>query len=125
MTVSTENDAGSHLSARRVVYTFPDIHNAQWVLVDQKNPFWFDHPDAVRHSQAVGALVLNQNYQSVYRARRRVCVQTGRQRRGAGRRGDGAVRDAERHGESQGVRRRPRRSPPAQATHGLTQHERG
>ena len=66
VTVSTENDAGSHLSARRVVYTFPDIHNAQWVVVDQKNPFWFDHPDAVRHSQAVGALVLDQNYQSVY-----------------------------------------------------------
>ena len=66
VTVSTENDAGSHLSARRVVYTFPDVHNAQWVLVDQKNPFWFDHPDAVRHSQAVGALVLNQQYQSVF-----------------------------------------------------------
>jgi uncharacterized membrane protein len=66
VTVSTENDAGSHLSARRVVYTFPDVHNAQWVIVDQKNPFWFDHPDAVRHAQAVGALVLNQSYQSVY-----------------------------------------------------------
>ena len=66
VTVCTENDAGSHLSARRVVYTFPDIHNAQWVIVDQKNPFWFDHYDAVRHSQALGALVLNQNYQSVY-----------------------------------------------------------
>ncbi len=66
VTVSTENDAGSHLSARRVVYTFPDIHNAQWVIVDQKNPFWFDHSDPVRHSQALGALVLNQNYQSVY-----------------------------------------------------------
>lgn len=64
--VSTENIAGSHLSARRVVYTFPYIDSAQWVIVDQKNPFWFDQPDAVRHSQALGALVLNQNYQSVF-----------------------------------------------------------
>ena len=65
-TVSTENDAGSHLSARRVVYTFPSINNAQWVIVDQKNPFVYDHRDEVGHSEALGALVLNQNYQSVF-----------------------------------------------------------
>jgi len=64
--VSAENDAGSHLSARRAVYDFPDIGNAQWVIVDQTNPYVYDHPDAVGHSEALGALVLNQNYQSVY-----------------------------------------------------------
>ena len=65
-TVSTENDAGSHLSARRVVYTFPSINNAQWVIVDQKNPFVYDHRDEVGHSEALGSLVLDQNYQSVF-----------------------------------------------------------
>ncbi|MGZ4199716.1 MAG: DUF2079 domain-containing protein [Thermoleophilia bacterium] len=66
VTVSTENNAGSHLSARRVIYTFPHTDNAQWIIVDQTNPFVFDHPDAVGHSEALGALVLNQNYQSVF-----------------------------------------------------------
>ena len=65
-TVSTENDAGSRLSARRVVYTFPYIGNAQWVVVDQKNAYVYDRSDPVGHSQALGALVLNQNYQSVF-----------------------------------------------------------
>jgi uncharacterized membrane protein len=66
VTVCTENNAGSHLSARRVVYTFPYTDDAQWVIVDQKNPFVYDHYDAVGHSEALGALVLNQNYQSVF-----------------------------------------------------------
>jgi hypothetical protein len=65
-TVSTENVAGSHLSARRVVYTFPCIGNAQWVIVDQKKASVYDHPDTVGHDQALGALVLNQNYLSVF-----------------------------------------------------------
>jgi uncharacterized membrane protein len=66
VTVSTENNAGSHLSARRVVYTFPYIGDAQYVIVDQKNPFVYDHEDAVGHSQALGALVLDQAYQSIF-----------------------------------------------------------
>ena len=66
VTVSTENDAGSRLSARRVVYTFPTIKNAQWVVVDQTAPDVYDHVDTVGHSQALGALVLNQEYRSVY-----------------------------------------------------------
>ena len=66
VTVSTENDAGSHLSARRVVYTFPYIGSAQYVIVDEKNPFVYDRKDVVGHSQALGALVLNQAYQSIF-----------------------------------------------------------
>jgi uncharacterized membrane protein len=66
VTVSTENNAGSHLSARRVVYTFPYIGNAQYVIVDDKNGFVYDHSDTVGHSQALGALVLNQAYQSIF-----------------------------------------------------------
>jgi uncharacterized membrane protein len=64
--VSTENDAGSHLSARPVVYTFPLIDNAQWVVVDNDNPYVYDRADPVGHSQALGALVLNQAYRSVF-----------------------------------------------------------
>ena len=66
VTVSTENDTGSRLSARRVVYTFPTIKNAQWVVVDTTEPDVYDHYDALGHSQALGALVLNQDYRSVY-----------------------------------------------------------
>jgi len=66
VTVSTENDAGSRLSARRVVYTFPTIKNAQWVVVDTTAPDVYDHYDALGHSQALGALVLDQDYRSVY-----------------------------------------------------------
>jgi len=65
-TVSAENDVGSHLSARPVIYTFPLIDNAQWVVVDDKDPYVYDHPDPVGHSQALGALVLNQSYRSVF-----------------------------------------------------------
>ena len=64
--MSAENDAGSHLSARPVIYTFPLIDNAQWVVVDDKNPYVYDRADPVGHSQALGALVLNQTYRSVF-----------------------------------------------------------
>ena len=39
---------------------------ADWVIVDQKNPFVYDHRDEVGHSEALGSLVLDQNYQSVF-----------------------------------------------------------
>jgi uncharacterized membrane protein len=64
--VSAENDVGSHLSARPVIYTFPLIDNAQWVVVDDQNPYVYDRADPVGHSQALGALVLNQSYRSVF-----------------------------------------------------------
>ncbi len=66
VTVSAENDAGSQLSARRVVYVFPYMDAAKYIVVDDKKPFWFDKPNATLHSQALGQLVLNQAYQSVY-----------------------------------------------------------
>ena len=35
-------------------------------MVDEKNPYVYDRADPVGHSQALGALVLNQNYRSVF-----------------------------------------------------------
>jgi uncharacterized membrane protein len=66
VTVSAENDAGSQLSDRRVIYVFPYMDEAKYVVVDDKKPYWFDKPNAKLHSQALGQLVLNQSYQSVY-----------------------------------------------------------
>ncbi len=66
VTVSAENDAGSQLSDRRVIYVFPYMDEAKYIVVDDRKPFWFDKPNAALHSQALGQLVLNQAYQSVY-----------------------------------------------------------
>jgi uncharacterized membrane protein len=40
--VSAENKVGSHLSARRVVYTFPYIGDAQYIVIDNVRPWYFD-----------------------------------------------------------------------------------
>ena len=66
VSVTTENDAGSHLSARHTVYSFPYIDHADWVIVDNGNAYVFDQPDGKLHSQALGALVLNPDYTSVF-----------------------------------------------------------
>lgn len=36
--VSSTNHAGAHLSARRRIYTFPVVRDAEWVLVDRRRP---------------------------------------------------------------------------------------
>jgi uncharacterized membrane protein len=64
--VCSANVAGAHLSARRVIYGFPYIDSADWVIVDQSWPFAFDKVDKVLHDQALGSLVLNQSFVSVY-----------------------------------------------------------
>ena len=66
VTVSAENDAGSQLSDRRVIFVFPYMDEAKYIVVDERKAFWFDKPNAALHSQALGQLVLNQAYQSVY-----------------------------------------------------------
>lgn len=66
VTVSAENNAGSQLSDRRVIFVFPYMDEAKYIVVDDRKPFWFDKPNAALHSQALGQLVLNQAYQSVY-----------------------------------------------------------
>jgi len=54
--VSASNTAGSHLSARRYVYSVPNLGNAEWVVVDRNDPWVVtadspiltNHPDVVR-----------------------------------------------------------------------------
>jgi uncharacterized membrane protein len=55
--VATDNDAGSHLSARRVVYVFPVTKDAEYVLIDRKRGFVYDHEDPVGHENAFGEFI--------------------------------------------------------------------
>jgi uncharacterized membrane protein len=43
--VTASNAAGSHLSARRYVYTVPNLGRAEWVVVDLSDP-WVVSPDS-------------------------------------------------------------------------------
>ena len=73
VTASVNNNVGSHLSARRVVYTFPDYAGAKYVVVDQSRPSVYDRTDKILHDQALGRLVLDTRYVSVF-ARDKVFV---------------------------------------------------
>jgi uncharacterized membrane protein len=64
--VSANNNAGAQLAARRVAFVFPYFAGADWVLVDEKHPFFFDKEDARMHQLALGKLVLDNRFVSVY-----------------------------------------------------------
>ncbi len=64
--VSVNNNAGAQLAARRVAYIFPYFAGADWVIVDTKHPFFYDKEDERMHQLALGRLVLDSNFQSVY-----------------------------------------------------------
>lgn len=64
--VSVNNNVGAHLSARRVVYVFPFFGDADWVVVDQTRPFVYDRQDKELHQLALGRLVLDNRFLSVY-----------------------------------------------------------
>jgi uncharacterized membrane protein len=64
--VSANNNAGAQLAARRVAYIFPYFAAADWVIVDEKHPFFYDKEDQHLHSLALGRLVLDSRFQSVY-----------------------------------------------------------
>ncbi len=64
--ISANNNAGAQLAARRVAYIFPYFAKADWVIVDQKHPFFYDKENAQMHSLALGRLVLDPNFQSVF-----------------------------------------------------------
>ena len=66
VSVSANNNAGAQLAARRVAYVFPYFDDAEWVIVDQKRPFFYDKEDSRLHAQALGRLVLDGRFQSVY-----------------------------------------------------------
>jgi uncharacterized membrane protein len=64
--VSANNNVGAQLAARRVAYIFPYFSGADWVVVDQRHPFIYDREDEKMHSLALGRLVLDPNFQSVF-----------------------------------------------------------
>jgi len=64
--VSANNNAGAQLAARRVAFVFPYFAGADWVLVDEKHPFFYDREDARMHRLALGKLVLDDRFVSVY-----------------------------------------------------------
>ncbi len=64
--VSANNNAGAQLAARRVAYVFPYFAGADWVLVDEKHPFFYDKEDEQMHQLALGKLVLDNRFISVY-----------------------------------------------------------
>ncbi len=64
--VSANNNAGAQLAARRVAYIFPYFAKADWVVVDTQHPFFYDKEDEKMHSLALGRLVTDPNFQSVF-----------------------------------------------------------
>ena len=64
--VSVNNNAGAQLSARRVVYVFPYFAGADWVLVDERHPFFYDKENKEMHQLALGRLVVDGRFQSVF-----------------------------------------------------------
>jgi uncharacterized membrane protein len=69
--VSAENGIGSHLSARRVVYVFPYVGNAQYVVTDARKAWYYDSRDKIglaRRLAIVAALAKNPRYVTVFSA---------------------------------------------------------
>jgi uncharacterized membrane protein len=64
--VSANNNVGAQLAARRVAYIFPYFAAADWVIVDQQHPFVYDKEDEKQHSLALGQLVLDPDFRSVF-----------------------------------------------------------
>ena len=64
--MSANNNAGAQLAARRISYVFPYFAGADWVLVDVKHPFFYDKEDERMHQLALGKLVLDNRFVSVY-----------------------------------------------------------
>jgi hypothetical protein len=57
--VTTSNVAGAHLSARRFVYSVPNLQSATWVVVDRADP-WVVSPESpllTNHPELVRAFV--------------------------------------------------------------------
>ena len=64
--VSVNNNVGSHLSARRVAFVFPEHEGAEYVIVDESRPGFYDRINATLHQAVLGKIVLDSRYQSVY-----------------------------------------------------------
>jgi hypothetical protein len=64
--ISANNNVGAQLAARQVAYIFPYFATADWVVVDTQHPFFYDKENEKMHSLALGRLVTDPDFQSVY-----------------------------------------------------------
>ncbi|HTX70605.1 MAG TPA: DUF2079 domain-containing protein [Thermoleophilia bacterium] len=64
--VSANNNVGAQLAARRVAYIFPYFAKADWVVVDTRHPFFYDKENKQLHSLALGRLVADPDFRSVF-----------------------------------------------------------
>jgi uncharacterized membrane protein len=64
--ISANNNVGAQLAARHVAYIFPYFATADWVVVDTRHPFFYDKENEKMHSLALGRLVTDPDFQSVY-----------------------------------------------------------
>ena len=65
-TVSVGNIVGSHLSARRVVYTFPYVGRAEYVIIDSKHPFVSDALSPGAFQISLSSVIISGHYRSIY-----------------------------------------------------------
>jgi uncharacterized membrane protein len=64
--VSASNLMGSRLSARRVIYTWPVVKDAGWVLVDERRPFLADRLSTGEHRRLVASLRADRRFRLVF-----------------------------------------------------------
>jgi uncharacterized membrane protein len=64
--VSASNLMGSRLSARRVIYTWPVVNDATWVLMDERRPFLADRLSLPEHRRLVLAMRLDTRFRLVF-----------------------------------------------------------
>lgn len=64
--VSAGNRFGAHLSERRRIHAFPVVADAEWVIVDSKEPFITDRPDPVTHRLRLQALRRDPAFSTVF-----------------------------------------------------------
>lgn len=64
--VSVSNLMGARVSARRVVYTWPVVKDADWVLVDERRPFLADRISTRDHRLLVASLRADRRFRVVF-----------------------------------------------------------
>ncbi len=64
--VSAGNQLGAHLSARRRIYAFPVVQDAEWVIVDRRRPFIADRLSPALHRAHVRDLLADRAFRRVY-----------------------------------------------------------
>jgi uncharacterized membrane protein len=64
--VSVSNYLGARLSERERVLTFPEIQDAQWIIVDEERPYLIDRRSPAGHARAVARLRIDPAFDLVF-----------------------------------------------------------